>query len=104
MNDILILELKSNLINIDYSKIILFGSRVNNTNSIDSDYDILVILNNSISHKEQRKYQAIIKGDMAIKGYDIDILLRNKEEIEKYSKFSGNIIYEAMKRGVVISA
>ena len=88
--------------NIQYNQIILFGSRATGNNREDSDYDILVIVNNSFSMDEIRKIECDIRKKMATHLIDVDILVRTEKMISKYEKVSGTVIHEAMKEGVLI--
>ena len=88
--------------NIQYNQIILFGSRAKGNNREDSDYDILVIVNNSFSMDEIRKIECDIRKKMATHLIDVDVLVRTEKMISKYENVSGTVIHEAMKEGVNI--
>ena len=88
--------------NIQYNQIILFGSRAKGNNREDSDYDILVIVNNSFSMDEIRKIECDIRKKMATHLIDVDVLVRTEKMISKYENVSGTVIHEAMKEGVLI--
>lgn len=94
--------LLSELSNINYAKIILFGSRARGNQREDSDYDILVILNDELTIVQTRKIECQIRKVFALKLIDVDILVRTKDIINKYINVSGTVIYEAMKEGVLI--
>lgn len=87
---------------IEYKQIILFGSRATGNNREDSDYDILVIVDNNVSMEEIRKIECNIRKTMASHLIDVDILVRTERLISKYEHVSGTVIYEAMKEGVLI--
>ncbi|MFA4852675.1 MAG: nucleotidyltransferase domain-containing protein [Bacteroidales bacterium] len=68
INEKILTELKSYLLqNLgnDINDIILFGSRINNNYSKDSDYDILIILNKNYDNKYEDKIIDLC--------YDIDL-------------------------------
>jgi len=88
--------------NVKYKQIILFGSRATGNNREDSDYDVLVIVDNEFNMEEIRKIECEIRKEMASHLIDVDILVRTEELISKYKKVSGTVIYEAMKEGVLI--
>jgi len=87
---------------ISYKQIILFGSRATGNNREDSDYDVLVIVDDKFNMEEIRKIECNIRKEMATHLIDIDILVRTEKMINKYAKVSGTVIYEAMKEGVLI--
>lgn len=86
----------------EYKQIILFGSRARGDNREDSDYDILVIVDNKYSIEELRKIECNIRKEMAKNLIDVDILVRTEEITNQYERISGNVIYEAMKEGVLL--
>lgn len=94
--------LLSTLKNIEYKRIILFGSRAKGNNREDSDYDILIIVNGDLSMEKMRKLECYIRKSMASYFIDVDILVRNEKLISKYENVSGTVIYEAMREGVSI--
>lgn len=102
MNDKIKEILLSALKNVEYKQIILFGSRARGTNKEDSDYDVLVIVDNNMTMTEIRKIECEIRRIMASHLIDIDILVRTSTMINKYKDISGTVICEAMKEGVLI--
>lgn len=98
IKEILLLALKK----VEYKQIVLFGSRARGTNKEDSDYDVLVIVDNSMNMEKIRKLECEIRKEMASHLIDIDILVRTEQMISKYENVSGTVIYEAMKEGVLI--
>ncbi len=94
--------LLNSLKNIQYKTIILFGSRATGNNREDSDYDILVIVDDKFEMKEIRKIECNIRKTMATHLIDVDILVRTETMVSQYEKIAGTVIYEAMKEGVLI--
>lgn len=84
------------------SKVILFGSRARNTQTENSDYDILIITNKIVSMNEKRNYKRKIRN--ALHNFDIlsDILVQDYQEIEMKKKLPGHIIKNAIKEGVLL--
>lgn len=86
----------------NYSEIILFGSRAKNKYSEDSDYDLLLIMNNPLSILEMRKMQVEIRKKLALQGIDADVIVKSRKIIDEYKTKKGNIIYNALREGVTL--
>lgn len=84
----------------NYSSIILFGSRAKSNYNENSDYDLLLILEDMLSIQEMRKIQVNIRKKLALQGIDADVLVRTKNIVEEYRTKKGNVIYNAIKEGI----
>jgi len=84
------------------AQVILFGSRVLNADSRFSDYDILAIFSSRLSKKEKINIATQIRKKMAERLIDVDIIIRNKTDIEREKNQTGSIIKEALKEGKII--
>lgn len=84
----------------NYSAIILFGSRAKENYNENSDYDLLLILEDILSIQEMRKIQVNIRKTLALQGIDADVLVKTKSIVEEYQTKKGNVIYNAMKEGI----
>jgi predicted nucleotidyltransferase len=106
----LISQINISLQNMDVNKIILFGSYAKNTQTMNSDIDLLVVTNdNFIFESFAQKMEIKLKIASALlplrKNADIDLIVYSKPMYEKFiqqnSGFkkeiisSGDIIYEA---------
>ena len=69
--------LKETLQNLNYEKIILFGSRARGDFSEESDYDILIVLQDSISIREKMESSAKLRREIAKMGIDADIIIKS---------------------------
>ena len=95
-------ELKSYLLsNIDseIESVILFGSRSDNTSNLDSDYDILIILNHKADRKLKRKisdycFEVELKYNILI-----DSHILSKKELNTI-RGKQPIFQNAIKRGI----
>ena len=68
------------LFNIDnVENIILFGSYAKGTATQNSDLDFAIILNTEIDRKEKLRLLAKIRKLMAVSGYNVDILVKEKK-------------------------
>jgi len=65
-------------------RIILFGSRSRNDFNSQSDYDILVIINNNMEVKEKRYYASIIMDKLAEMEILTDVIVRTEKDIDYY--------------------
>lgn len=112
--DVILKELKSVILNVfkkyDYNinNIILFGSRARKDNNSNSDYDILIIIDNDIDRLNKFK----IKNDINKKAAKIfiknnsltglDIIIRSKNEINLYKDKIGSTTAEAYNEGIAL--
>ena len=86
-------------LNSKIEKIILFGSRARGDYDKESDYDLLVIVENAEKLRELQLniYRAL--GDRKIYA---DVIVVDKNKFEKYSDDVGFIFYYALQEGVAI--
>ncbi len=94
--------LKETLQNLNYEKIILFGSRARGDFSEESDYDILIVLQDSISIREKMESSAKLRREIAKMGIDADIIIKSREEVEYYKNKIGSIVRNALREGVAL--
>lgn len=83
-------------------KIILFGSRVKENCKEDSDWDFLVIIDNSPSFSDIKRIVGNIQLKLAVKKIPNDVIIRGKKEFGEKKKIVGNISYFANKEGVSV--
>lgn len=85
------------------AQVLLFGSRVNGPVHKDSDYDLLIILDKAIPLKEKMKFQSKIRKALVwALDAPFDVLLKDKDDIERFKNAKGHIIYYALKESVAI--
>ncbi len=84
----------------DYKSVILFGSRARNDYKEDSDYDLLVIMQDNLSLQKLREIQKEIRKELALKDIDADVLVKTQTIINDYKSKKGNVIYNALKEGI----
>ena len=79
-------------------RIILFGSQANNTSSVDSDVDLLVVLD----HNGRNVHKAIdILVDLDPR-FPIDLLVRTPADIESRVAMNDFFIRNIVEKGVVL--
>jgi predicted nucleotidyltransferase len=94
--------LKKTFGDLDYEKIILFGSRAKGEFSEESDYDILIIVQKSLAIEEKMRLLARLRKELAKKGIDADIIIKSSDEVEYYKDKIGSVVKTALKEGVAL--
>src|ERR1700722_9930602 len=81
------------------SRVLLFGSRARGTNREDSDYDVLVLIEQELSPKEKMPFRTAIR--LKLHEFDIysEILVQTESEAEIKKAITGNIIRNALQEG-----
>ncbi|NNN05497.1 MAG: nucleotidyltransferase domain-containing protein [Elusimicrobia bacterium] len=81
------------------SRIIMFGSRAQGTETADSDLDILVIERHISSKVKEmvRLRQAVGNIGMAV-----DIMVASEKEVEEWGSLPGTALYWAIREGKVL--
>ncbi len=80
-------------------KIILFGSFAHGTPGKESDLDLLIIKESSLSSRVQNREVRKILSRFKI---PVDVVVKSKQEFETYKDIIGTIIYPASKFGKVL--
>ncbi len=80
-------------------KIILFGSRTRGTYRKSSDWDLLIVLKNSLSRLEKLRTEAEIRSKLIQHGIRPDVIITTAESLRKFKADKGSIIYYALKEG-----
>ena len=87
---------------LNYEKIILFGSRARGDSSERSDYDILIIMEEDLSIKEKMRLLIRLKRELAKKEVDADIIIKSSDEVDYYKDKIGSVVRNALKEGVAL--
>lgn len=69
---------------------------------VDSDYDFLVITNETIDVRRKRALKSIIRKELALQKIPADILIQSEEEISSKIEITGHILKQVMKEGITI--
>ena len=72
--------------------IYLFGSRARQNNTEISDYDILVVISENLSLKEKVNISEKIKANLAKYLFDVDLVIKSKEELNLQKNIKGHLI------------
>lgn len=80
-------------------KVVLFGSYAYGNPGSESDVDLLVVMNTSLSSRQQR-----LKISQAIspRPFPLNIVVRTPEELETRLKLGDPFLHEVMTRGRVV--
>ena len=88
--------------NISDSQVMLFGSRAREEDRSDSDYDILIITEESFTSEDKIALRTKIRKELIMEGYRADVLLQNASEVEKKRRLPGHIIRNILKDAVML--
>jgi len=83
-------------------KIILFGSRARKDNLPDSDYDIMLIIDNKLSPSQKLPLRTKIRKELLKYRIFTDVLIQSKEEVEEKKNLTGHIVKTILNEGIVI--
>ena len=83
-------------------KIILFGSRARGEARTDSDWDIMVVVDKSLTRSVYWKFYLAVKRRLAKSRIPNDIVVVPKSLFERKRRIVGNIAYEAYSEGVTL--
>jgi len=81
-------------------EIILFGSRARGDDKGNSDYDLLIILENSVDIPERLRYQSLIRKVLAEHDINSDVIIQSRDDFEIKKNLPGHIVRSAFKEGV----
>lgn len=84
------------------SEIMLFGSRARKDSTSESDYDILLIIDQDLSPAEKLPLKTKIRKDLLKSGIRSDILIQSKMEVEAKKKLPGHIIKTILKEAIFL--
>ena len=93
---------KDSLEEIAYKRIILFGSRARDDYSIQSDFDILIIIKNVSSKQKKINLSTLIRKRFAAKMLDADVLVKDEKDIDYLKDKPGSVVRNALLEGVTL--
>ncbi len=102
MTDEIRQHIKEAVRQVDYDKIVLFGSRARGDFSKASDYDLLIIVRHPLDMREKIRMSTHIRKLLAKRGIDADVIIKSPEEIQYYRDKIGNVVRTALEEGVVL--
>lgn len=83
------------------ARVLLFGSMARGDANKDSDYDVLVIIPNTLPLREKITWKGKIHRALVHALYaPVDVLLNSEEEVKKKIELPGHVVQWAMEEGV----
>ena len=83
-----------------HSRIILFGSRARGDDHRDSDYDLLVVIDEKLSPVDKMPYRTNIRKQLLSQNIFSDILIQSESEIQEKKELPGHIIKSILEEGI----
>lgn len=87
---------------ISVENIILFGSRARGDYNEDSDYDILIVTEETFPFREKIRIFNKVTKDLAKKLIPCDVIIKSYDEIEYFQDKVGSVVREALQEGVAL--
>jgi len=87
---------------INVEKVILFGSRARENFRENSDWDLLIIVEEKLSRDERSEISHLIRKKLADEFIPSDVIIRSKEEVEERQKVIGSVIKNAIEEGILL--
>jgi predicted nucleotidyltransferase len=84
------------------AEVLLFGSRARKDERSDSDYDILLITNTSLTPKEKLPLRTKIRKALLLDGIRSDILIQSKSEVDQKKNLPGHIVRRILIEAIVL--
>jgi predicted nucleotidyltransferase len=84
------------------AEVLLFGSRARKDEQSDSDYDILLVTNTSMTVKEKLPLRTKIRKALLHEGIRSDILIQSRKEIEQKKNLPGHIVRRILKEAITL--
>ena len=85
------------------AKVLLFGSRAKGKFSLDSDYDLLIITEETFPPRIKMDWESKIRKTLInTLNMPFDVIIQSKKEVSEKKNLSGHIVYYAMKEAVEI--
>jgi len=83
-------------------KVILFGSRARQDFKKDSDYDILLIIDKTLTPSEKIPFRTQLRKNLLKYRILSEILIQSEKEVEAKSQLTGHIVKTIMREGIAI--
>lgn len=97
----IILETLSSL-SVSASSIILFGSRARKDFKEDSDWDLLIVIEDAVTREDKKEIAHLIRRNLAQENILSDVIIKTKEEIKDIKQRKYSIARSAFEEGVSI--
>jgi len=85
------------------AQVLLFGSRARGESTIDSDYDLLVVTQETFAPRTKMNWESKIRKALVNElNLPFDVIIQSKKEVSEKKNLSGHIVYYAIKEAVEI--
>lgn len=85
---------------IPVSKIILFGSRAKGNFGENSDWDLLIVLEETLSRDEKREVAHRIRKNLAELYIPSDVIIKSEKEVDTLKNSINSIVGTAIEEGI----
>jgi predicted nucleotidyltransferase len=82
------------------AEVILFGSRARGDNQMNSDYDLLIIVDDQQNNSERLRSQAMIRKVLSRHQILADVIIHSKSEIAIKRTLPGHLVRIALMEGI----
>ena len=87
---------------VNVSRIVLFGSQTRKDAHKNSDWDLLIVVNQVLTKKDRKDIYCIVKRALVSLLIPTDVLIRSELEVKSTSQLPRNITTVAIKEGIPI--
>mgnify|MGYP000395050235 CR=1 FL=1 len=87
---------------VNVSRIVLFGSQARKDALENSDWDLLIVVNQVLTKKDRKDIYCKVKRELVTLMIPTDVLIRSKAEVKSTSQLPRNITTVALKEGICI--
>jgi len=87
---------------ISFESIILFGSRARGDYNEDSDYDILIVTEETFPFKEKIRISEAVRDRVVKLHIPSDIIIRSHEEVDYFRDKINSVVRDAIQEGIVL--
>lgn len=85
------------------AQVLLFGSQARGGSTIDSDYDLLIVTQETFAPRTKMNWESKIRKALVNElNLPFDVIIQSKREVSEKRKLFGHIVYYAMKEAVEI--
>ena len=85
------------------AQVLLFGSRARGDSAIDSDYDLLIITQDTFTPRVKMNWESQIRKALVNElNMPFDVIIQSEKEVSEKKNLSGHIVYYAIKEAVEI--